>query len=319
MSDANKWRPTARLNTLQQRARMLRATRDYFAASRAMEVETPSLSSAAVSDVHLASVAATVSGKSAWLHTSPEYAMKRLLAAGSGDIYQIARVYRDGESGRYHNPEFTMIEWYRIGYDHHQLMDDVEQLLGCLMPARCIDRSERLTYQQAVQLHAHVDALNDPTSLLLAALRNAGIDVPADLEQDRDGLLDLIMAVMVGPHLGRQRLTFVYDYPASQAALARVRGPVASRFELYLDGLELANGFHELGNAPEQRQRFLNDLQQRQRRGLPTPPLDENFLAALEYGLPDCAGVALGFDRVMMCAVGAEHIDEVLAFPFARA
>ncbi len=315
----DEWRPTARLSTLQQRARLLRAARDYFAATRALEVETPTLSSAAVSDVHLASVQATVCGKPAWLHTSPEYAMKRLLASGSGDIYQIARVYRDGESGRYHNPEFTMIEWYRLNQDHHQLMDDVEELLGCLMPARCIDRSERLTYQEAVQLHAQVDALNDATSLLLATLRNANIDVPTDLEQDRDGLLDLIMAVMVGPKLGRQRLTFIYDYPASQAALARVRGPVASRFELYLDGLELANGFHELGNAPEQRQRFLHDLQQRQRRGLPTPPLDEHFLAALEHVLPDCAGVALGFDRVVMCAVGAEHIDEVIAFPHARA
>jgi elongation factor P--(R)-beta-lysine ligase len=269
--------------------------------------------------VHLASVQAMVCGKPAWLHTSPEYAMKRLLASGSGDIYQIARVYRDGESGRYHNPEFTLIEWYRLNQDHHQLMDDIEELLGCLMPARCIDRSERLTYQEAVQLHAHVDALNDATSMLLATLRNTNIDVPADLEQDRDGLLDLIMAVMVGPKLGRQRLTFIYDYPVSQAALARVRGPVASRFELYLDGLELANGFHELGDAPEQRQRFLNDLQQRQRRGLPSPPLDEHFLAALEHGLPDCAGVALGFDRVVMCSIGAEHIDEVIAFPHARA
>lgn len=314
-----EWRPTARLSTLQKRARMLRAVRDYFAATRALEVETPSLSSAAVSDVHLASVQAQVCGKPVWLHTSPEYAMKRLLASGSGDIYQIARVYRDGETGRYHNPEFTMIEWYRVDQDHHQLMDDVEQLLGCLMPARCIDRSERLTYQEAVQLHAHVDALNDATSLLLATLRNANIDVPADLEQDRDGLLDLIMAVMVGPKLGRQRLTFIYDYPASQAALARVRGPIASRFELYLDGLELANGFHELGNAAEQRARFEHDNQQRSNRGLPVAPLDEHFLSALAQGLPDCAGVAVGFDRVVMCAVSAEHIDEVITFPHARA
>lgn len=315
----NEWRPTARLSTLQKRARMLRAAREYFAATRALEVETPSMSSAAVSDVHLTSVQAQVCGKPVWLHTSPEYAMKRLLANGSGDIYQIARVYRDGETGRYHNPEFTLIEWYRLDQDHHQLMDDVEQLLGCLMPARCIDRSERLTYQEAVQLHAHVDALNDPTPLLLASLREAGIDVPADLQQDRDGLLDLIMAVMVGPQLGRQRLTFVYDYPASQASLARVRGAVASRFELYLDGLELANGFHELGNATEQRARFEQDVQQRISRGLAVAPLDEHFLSALAHGLPDCAGVAVGFDRVVMCATSAEHIDEVLAFPYARA
>jgi elongation factor P--(R)-beta-lysine ligase len=315
----DEWRPTARFNTLQKRARMLRAARDYFAATRTLEVETPTLSMSAVTDVHLASVAAQVCSKPAYLQTSPEYAMKRLLAAGSGDIYQIARAYRDSESGRFHNPEFTMIEWYRIDHDHHQLMDDVEQLLGCLIPARCVDRSERLSYQEAVQLHAQVDALNDPSSMLLASLQQAGIDVPTDIRQDRDALLDLIMAVQVGPQLGRHRLTFVYDYPASQASLARIRGPVASRFEMYLDGLELANGFHELGIADEQRARFAHEVEQRAQRGLPTMPIDENFLAALQYGLPNCAGVAMGFDRVVMCAIGAEHIDEVLCFPHARA
>jgi lysyl-tRNA synthetase class 2 len=264
-------------------------------------------------------VQAQVCGKPAYLHTSPEYAMKRLLAAGSGDIYQIARVYRDGESGRYHNPEFTMIEWYRINHDHHQLMDDVEQLIGCLIPARCVDRSERLSYQEAVNLYAQVDALNDLTPMLLGSLQQAGIDVPADIQQDRDALLDLIMAVVVGPKLGRQRLTFIYDYPASQASLARVRGVVASRFEMYLDGLELANGFHELANPEEQRARFEQDSLQRSQRGLPSVPVDEHFLAALTHGLPECAGVAVGFDRVMMCAISAEHIDEVLAFPYGRA
>jgi lysyl-tRNA synthetase class 2 len=213
----NEWRPTARFNTLERRARMLRAARDYFAATRTLEVETPTLSAAAVSDVQLASMTAQVCGKPGFLHTSPEYAMKRLLAAGSGDIYQIARVYRDGESGRYHNPEFTMIEWYRVDRDHHQLMDDVEQLIGCLIPARCVDRSERLSYQEAVQLYAQVDAFNDPSSMLLASLQQADIDVPIAIHQDRDALLDLIMAVVVGPQLGRQRLTFIYDYPASQA------------------------------------------------------------------------------------------------------
>ncbi|MGE3891528.1 MAG: EF-P lysine aminoacylase EpmA [Steroidobacteraceae bacterium] len=305
--------------TLQQRARLLRATRDYFAATRALEVETPSISQAAISDVHLASIQAQVCGQPGYLHTSPEYAMKRLLAAGSGDIYQIARVYRDGEAGRLHNPEFTLIEWYRLGYDHHQLMNEVEQLLGCLLPEHCLDHSERLSYQEAMQLHAQVDALNDPTSMLLASLQQASIDVPPELTHERDALLDLLMAVVVGPKLGQGRLTFIYDYPASQASLARIRGKVASRFELYLHGMELANGFHELGNAEEQRLRFSNELQQRQQHGLPIAPTDENFLAALTHGLPDCAGVALGFDRVMMCAVGAKHIDEVLAFPHARA
>lgn len=316
----SNWPPAASFAILEMRARMLRAAREYFTATRTLEVETPALSRAAVTDPHLASIAAQVSGHTYYLHTSPEYAMKRLLAAGSGDLWQIARVFRDGESGRHHNPEFTLIEWYRRGLDHHQLMDDVERLLAAMLPPdRLCERGERLAYREAVQLYAGVDALDDPATLLIAALRSANIDVPVGLENDRDAVLDLLMSTVVGPQLGRARLTFIYDYPASQAALARIRGPVASRFEAYLDGIELANGFHELGDASEQRRRFQQDLQTRQARGLPSPPLDENFLAALEHGLPDCAGVALGFDRVVMCAVGARHIDEVLAFPIARA
>lgn len=315
MSD---WRPSAPIATLEARAIMLRAAREYFAATRALEVETPTLSAAAATDVHLASVSAAANGLQRFLHTSPEYAMKRLLAAGCGDIWQICRVYRDGERGGQHNPEFTMIEWYRLGMDHHALMTDVERLIGALLP-RGFDRSERMTYREAMQLHAGVDALRDPTPVLMERLRSAQVDAPPDLLNDRDACLDLIMAVLVGPRLGRGRLCFIYDYPASQAALARVRGEVASRFEAYLDGMELANGFHELGEAREQRARFERDLAERARRGLPATPIDERFLAALEHGLPDCSGVALGFDRLVMCAVGAKRIDEVLAFPFERA
>lgn len=317
MSD---WKPTAPIATLEVRAGMLRAAREYFAATRALEVETPTLSAAAVTDVHLASVEATAVGQRRYLHTSPEYAMKRLLAAGCGDIWQICRVYRDGESGRWHNPEFTLIEWYRLGIDHHALMSDVERLISAMMPTtRHFDRSERLTYREAVQLHAGVDALEDPVQVLVARLESAGVEVPPSIRGDRDGCLDLIMSVLVGPHLGHDRLTFIYDYPSSQAALARARGPVASRFEAYMNGIELANGFHELGDAPEQRSRFEQDLVGRRQRKLPPMPIDERFLGALEYGLPDCSGVALGFDRLVMCAVGATHIDEVIAFPFERA
>lgn len=314
------WQPTASLATLQLRARMLRAAREYFAATRTLEVETPTLSAAAVTDVHLASIETVALRQKRFLHTSPEYAMKRLLAAGCGDIWQICRVYRDQESGRWHNPEFTMIEWYRVGIDHHALMADVERLIAALLPAaQHFDRAERLTYREAVQLHAGVDAFDDPTAVLMARLRSAGIDVPAALHADRDGCLDLIMSTLVGPQLGQDRLTFIYDYPASQAALARVQGRVAARFEAYLHGVELANGFHELSSAPEQQQRFQHDLADRQQRGLPPVPLDERLIAALTAGLPDCAGVALGFDRLVLCAIHAQHIDEVLAFPFARA
>jgi lysyl-tRNA synthetase class 2 len=314
------WKPTASIATLELRASMLRAARDYFAATRTLEVETPTLSASAVTDVHLASIAADACGQRRFLHTSPEYPMKRLLAAGCGDIWQICRVYRDGESGRYHNPEFTMIEWYRLGIDHHALMSDVERLISAMLPpSRMFDSAERLTYREAMQLHAGIDAFDDPIPVLKARLESAGIDVPDSILSDRDACLDLIMSTLVGPNLGRERLSFVYDYPASQAALARIRGQVASRFEAYLDGIELANGFHELGNAAEQRARFEADLADRIRRGLPPTPIDERFLAALEYGLPECSGVALGFDRLVMCALGATHIDEVLAFPFSRA
>jgi lysyl-tRNA synthetase class 2 len=314
------WRPTASIATLEIRASMLRAVREYFTATRALEVDTPTLSTAAVTDVHLASVAATTNGRRTFLHTSPEYAMKRLLAAGCGDIWQICKVYRDGESGRYHNPEFTMIEWYRLGMDHHALMSDVERLISAVLPpSRAFDRSERLSYREAVQLHAGIDPFDHPVPVLVARLESSGIEVPRDVKGDRDACLDLIMGVLVGPRLGHERLTFIYDYPASQAALARIRGQVASRFEAYMDGLELANGFHELGNAAEQRARFEQDLAERAKRGLPAMPIDERFLAALEHGLPDCSGVALGFDRLVMCATGAKHIDAVLAFPFDRA
>jgi len=316
----SEWRPTASIAALEVRASMLRAAREYFAATRALEVDTPTLSAAAVTDVHLASIEARACARRSFLHTSPEYAMKRLLAAGCGDIWQICKVYRDGEVGRWHNPEFTMIEWYRLGIDHHALMSDVERLVGAMLPpARQFDRAERLSYREAMQLHGGVDAFEDSAPMLVARLQSAGIDVPQGLHEDRDACLDLIMATLVGPQLGHDRLCFIHDYPASQAALARVHGQVASRFEAYLDGIELANGFHELADAAEQRARFEQDARERKRRGLPEVPMDERLLAALEHGLPECSGVALGFDRLVMCATGARHIEEVLAFPFPRA
>ncbi|MEQ1580517.1 MAG: EF-P lysine aminoacylase EpmA [Steroidobacteraceae bacterium] len=311
------WRPSATRETLRHRARLLAIARDYFAATGALEVETPSLSQACVTDIHLASVAARVCGGRYFLQTSPEYAMKRLLAAGFGDIWQAARVYRDGESGRYHCPEFTLFEWYRLGLDHHALMHDVETLtLEMLAPTRTLLASEKLSYCEALDRHAGIDALSATSTGILRKVREAGLDAPAGLETDRDACLDLLMSTVIGPHLGKDRLTFIYDYPASQAALARVRGPVASRFEMYLDGLELANGFHELTHAPEQRERFEQDMRARASRGLPTSSMDENFLAALAHGLPECAGVALGFDRLLMCALRLSHIDEALAFRF---
>ncbi len=313
------WPPSASLATLQRRAQMLRTIREYFTASGALEIETPTLSAAAVTDVHLASVRAEVNSAPRFLHTSPEYAMKRALAAHRCDLWQIARVYRDGELGRFHNPEFTMVEWYRLGFDHHRLMDEVEQIIVDAIAPHSLAASERLSYHDALLKHAQLDPFECSIQALRARMIDSGIDVPANLGAHRDDYLDLLMSTVVGPKLGDGRLTFIYDYPASQAALAKVRGPVASRFEVYLDGLELANGFHELGDAREQLQRFEQDQIVRQQRGLPAVPMDHHFIAALEHGLPACAGVALGFDRLVMCAIGAQHIEDALAFPFNRA
>ena len=316
------WRPTASLETLRLRARLLRAVREHFESTDALEVETPVLVGAAVTDVQLESleVRRAEGVPAGFLHTSPEYAMKRLLCAGAPDIYQISHVFRDGERGRFHNPEFTMVEWYRTGIDHWSLMGEVERLLRALLePLRPVGITQRLAYADAVRAVLGVDALEDDPEAIQSALRRSGLDVPSTLRGDRDGLLDLAMAAIVAPSFPADRLTFVHDFPASQAALARLRGPVASRFEAFWGNLELANGFHELGDATEQSKRFECDRSERARRGQPVHASDTLFLDALRSGLPPCAGVALGFDRVVMIASAARHIDEVLAFPAERA
>lgn len=318
------WRPSAPPAVLHQRARMLAAARGHFAGAGVLEVETPLLSAAAVTDLHLGSVPAEVAGQGRmYLHTSPEYAMKRLLAAGIGDCYQVCRVFRDGERGDLHNPEFTMIEWYRLGFDAMRLMDDVEALVARMLAGiRSLATAERVTYREAVRDLAGIDPMTAGEDQLAGALAARGVHLPASLHGDRDALLDLLVSTVVGPRLGVERPTFVHDYPASQAALARIRPgeyPVAERFELYLDGIELANGFHELGDATEQRARFEADLAARAARGLPAPPLDERFLAALAQGLPDCAGVALGFDRLVMAGLGLATLDQAMAFTIERA
>jgi lysyl-tRNA synthetase class 2 len=302
---------------------MLEGARAFFSERGVLEVETPILSTAAVSDPQIESLATQIAGLPGrrYLCPSPEYAMKRLLAAGSGDIYQICKVFRDAERGRWHNPEFTMIEWYRVGLDDAALMDEVEALIGKLLaPSRVLAAADRLSYAAALQRHAGVDAFVSSEDELLEAARRHGIQCNAEL--DRDAKLDLLMGLVVGPRLGRGNPCFVCDYPASQAALARLKPGlprVAARFELYLDGLELANGFHELAQPQEQRARFTHDLALRRERGQVQAPLDENFLAALESGLPDCAGVALGFDRLAAIALGANQLSDAMAFSIDNA
>ena len=318
------WRPTASIESLRLRAGVLATIRAFFAARGVLEVETPALSRATVTDVHLASLAttATIPGEgevALWLQTSPEFAMKRLLAAGSGPIYQLCRAFRDGEAGRQHNLEFTILEWYRPGFDHHALMDEMDELLQAVLG---LPAAERLSYGEAFRRHAGIDphaAGDDELSARTRALDAAPAD---ECGLTRDDRLDLIRAAAVEPRLGRGRPTFVYDWPASQSALARVRPgepPLAERFEVYVEGVELANGFHELADATEQRRRFEQDLAVRSTRGLTAPPLDERLLAALAHGLPDCSGVALGVDRLVMLAAGAARLAEVVAFPADRA
>jgi len=304
------------------RARLLERCRHFFAERGVLEVETPTLAQATVTDLHLASLATHIAGRPGpyYLQTSPEYAMKRLLAAGSGDIYQICKVFRDDESGRHHNPEFTMLEWYRLGFDHRELMDEVEALLDSLLGSVLRAPAEYLTYRDAFQRVLGVDphgaAVAELEALAVARLGARGLD------GERDTVLELLMGALVGPALGAGRLTFVHEYPASQAALARClpgTPAVAARFEAYVGGLELCNGFHELADAAEQRRRFEADRALRAARGLPLPPVDERLLAALARGLPDCAGVALGLDRVLMLALGRDTLAGVLAFPIADA
>ena len=329
------WRPTATRGMLVRRADLLAATRAFFAERQVLEVDTPVVVNAAVTDVHIHSARVTFSDASSgrevhpapayFLHTSPEYAMKRLLAAGSGHIYQICHVVRGLERGRQHNAEFTLVEWYRLGFSLDDLMSEVDALVRRLLGEAAGNlSSERLTYREAFLREAGVDPLTASLGELESLARSVGYvgtSAPASAEH-RDELLELLMGTLVGPRLGASALTFIHGYPATQAALARLdpRDPrTALRFELYCRGMELANGFQELASAPEQRARFESDNAERRRLGLPAFDIDERLLAALQAGLPECSGVALGFDRTVMLATRAGHIDAVLAFPTERA
>ena len=297
------------------RAKLLRAIRHFFDARAVLEVETPILSHHATVDKHIDSFRTQ---GDMWLHTSPEFAMKRLLCAGAGAIWQLCKVFRLEEAGRHHNPEFTMLEWYRPGFDHHALMDETELLLRhCGVQAA--QPFERLSYRQAFLLHAGFDPLRAScTEMSLAAARFSPPPVEG-LGEVRDAWLDHFYGSIVSPMLGLQRPCFIYDFPASQAALSRVRGDVAERFELVWCGVELANGFHELADAEEQSRRFIAEQAWRRDHGKVEPPMDANLIAALQSGLPDSAGVALGVDRLLMLLLDAPDLASTLAFDWARA
>lgn len=314
---------------MRARARMLSAIRGFFAERGVLEVETPLLCRAAGADPNLDLFVSRYRGPGTkdpldlYLQTSPEFAMKRLLAAGSGPIYQICKAFRNGESGRFHNPEFTLLEWYRPGFTLEDLMDETEQLLRWLLDGRlALKAAERVSYREAFRDHAGIDPVTAAPDDLLACAKRHRLSGAETLDgSDITAWLDFLFSHLVQPHLGEASLCMVYDYPACQAALARIAPEdpsVAERVELFLDGLELANGFRELSDAWELERRFDADLRKRESLGLPLPAKDDRLLAALRSGLPECCGISVGLDRVLMLIEGAESIDGVLTFPLMR-
>ncbi|WP_102944736.1 EF-P lysine aminoacylase EpmA [Stenotrophomonas sp. VV52] len=310
---------------LRQRAALNALIRRFFAERDVLEVETPILSAAGNTEPNIDSFHTRFSGHAdagtaqRWLRTSPEYPLKRLLAAGVGDCYELGRVFRNGEAGGRHNPEFTMLEWYRVGWDHHRLIEETAALVRAALALVQRDaRLEVLDYRSLYRRHVGLDPFDATDAELQAPLADIRID-PEGLT--RDDWLDLLMTHCIQPHFSDDCMTVVHDWPATQAALARVRPgtpPLAERFELYLGAVELANGYHELNDATEQRARFARDHALRSARGAVLPPMDEHLIEALP-SLPDCAGVAVGVDRLLMAMNRTGRIADVLAFDFAHA
>ncbi len=310
---------------LQQRVELYGLIRNFFVARMVLEVETPILSMAGNTDPNIESFHCTFDGhidagsRTRWLRTSPEHPLKRLLAAGVGDCFELGKVFRNGEVGRHHNPEFSMLEWYRVGWDHYRLMDEVAELIGQVLAVTSPSITIlKLTYRELFLAELQLDPWAASLSQLQQPLLEYHIS-PAGLE--RDDWLDLLFSHILQPRFPRDRLTLIYDYPASQCALAQICNqsyPFAERFEAFVGSLELANGYHELRDSAEQRRRFQRDLDIRQRRGRVQPPIDEGLLSVLDH-LPDCAGVAMGIDRLLLARSGTRDMQEMLVFPFAQA
>ena len=324
------WLPSASIPQLQKRAKITQMIRQFFIERSLLEVETPTLSQSGVTDIHLycfktnfigadLSLAnQTTKGLTLYLQTSPEFHMKRLLAAGSGSLFQICKAFRNEESGRFHNPEFTILEWYQLNYDHHKLMDEMDQLLQLILKTKS---ARRCTYQEAFLEILNVDPLTASLEELKKAGKKLELGSVLDDETDKDTVLQLLFCMKIEPTIANNTPCFVYNFPASQAALARISkddSRVAERFEVYYKGIELANGFHELSDPKEQLQRFILDNETRKIKGLEEMPIDTNFIESLEK-LPNCSGVALGIDRLIMLATEQKHIDNVLSFTIRRA
>ena len=323
MFEQEQWQPTASVKNLLTRAKLLAEIRRFFTDRGLLEVETPVLSEFGVTDVHLATFSTEFispfgeQSKTLWLSTSPEYHRKRLLAAGSGPIFQIGKVFRNEEAGNRHNPEFTMLEWYRPHFDMYRLINEVDDLLQQILEC---PPAESMSYQFAFQQYVGLDPLSADLSELVEKAEKHQL-MGAENES-RDTLLQFLFSTVVEPQIGQEAPVVVYHFPASQAALAQISSEdlrVAERFEFYYKGLELANGFHELSDAREQLRRFQQDNLQREKMGLPVRVIDTRLLAALQAGIPNCSGVALGVDRVLMIAMGTESIKEVISFAIDNA
>ena len=317
------WEPSASLELLKQRAQMLSELRAFFFHRNVLEVETPALSQAANSDPYIESF--SLSNEQHFLHTSPEYAMKRLLASGSGDIYQICKVWRSEEAGNNHNPEFTLLEWYRVGFNYQQLMREVELLLTSLLSLK--KSSKFYSYQQLfvefLQLNPHKA---DHSTLINCVRKNVPeLEIGDKTNWLKQDLLDVLLTHCLEPTFSSEQLTFIYDYPVTQSALANIRvatqteEAVAERFEVYLGSRELGNGYQELTDADKNSQVIASELAQRKRQNQKVFPKDKYFLQAMECGMPFTSGVAIGIDRLLMCKFNKSHIQEVISFPWDTA
>jgi lysyl-tRNA synthetase class 2 len=313
--------PRRDLEIIKARNALYAAIRSFFNSRDVLEVETPILASSGNPDPNIQSFKTSfhepggLRQQTLWLHTSPEFFMKRLLAAGSGPIFQIAKVFRDEEFGQRHNPEFSMLEWYRPQWDYQQLIDEVVELISSLVPIASV---QKLSYQQAFEMHAGVDPYRATMAELAACLQRADIDHSLTASDGRDSWLDLILTHLVEPDFARHDLVVLFDYPASQASLAELSNSeprVARRFEVYVRGLELANGYQENCDAGDQRARFEKENAQREKQGCAKISIDRFLINAMADGLPRCSGVALGLDRLLMLKHGVSDIGEILAFP----
>lgn len=318
------WAPTSPIENIKKRAEIYAKIRQFFREREILEVETPLLSQHTITDIYIESFITEYRSppliKNYFLQTSPEYAMKRLLAYGLGPIYQICKAFRQGDFGRQHNPEFTLLEWYRPGFNHHQLMDEVDEFLQYTINSL---KAEKIAYKECFQRYVNINPFQCHKKELRDFIVEKKLLAPQQIiPLDKDTCLQVILSHLIEPHLGKTAPIFIYDFPSTQAALAKIRQektPVAERFELYINGMEIANGFHELSDPIEQRQRFLKDQEYRKINQQFIPDIDERFLEALNNEFPQCSGLALGIDRLLMIHTKTTKIADVITFPWDRA